>query len=264
MSIIRVIIPGYGKPKEDEKLAIFKTNMELLHKTCPRNFSLDVHLHIYDDTLAPEGEFPLTIHRAPGIVGEFIEKHTKSIDHDVHFVLILLDDVELQPSFNLDQAIQIQETYKIDILSPTLTDNSATFYPYMRSTYGPMYSHLPSDNTEYPCIVPLLRITYACELFCYLMPVASFLAWSAHIDLANPWLWGMDLLLSHAFNLRVGMIPFMTATHYFQKSSYDIDPFVCFHTYLSKYGETQLSLSRLPSIKTTVPLLTLYKYDKCT
>jgi len=285
---IRVIIPGYGQPHADKKQAIFNSNITLLAQTCPPGNTLDVHVHIYDDTNVPQDpiipdvnpDVTLTIHREPGIVGEFIGKHASALQaansqpepqaKPTH-ILMLLDDVELQPSFNLAQAIQIQEYCLLNILSPTLTDESATFYPYMRSSYGPLFSvgaappasQLPPGNAAHPPLVPLVplvRITSACEMFCYLMPTPSFMAWCAHLDPANPWLWGMDLLLTYKFKFRVGMVPFMTATHHFQSLCYDahpdIKPFERFHAYLAKYGETQESLSHLPAIVTTVPLIT--------
>ena len=269
--MIRVIVPGFGKPHTDKKHEIFKTNMTQLMTTCPTNYTLDVHVHIYDNTVAPvlapdALEFAtLTIHRQPGIVGEFIAQHQPLISASsptapapTH-VLMCLDDVELMPSFNLADALEIQKRCMLDVVSPTLTDESATFYGYMRSTYGPMYSQLPPGNAQHPPLVPLVRITSACEMFCYLMPTQSFYSWCSHLDAANPWLWGMDLLLTHKFGLRVGMVPFMTATHHFQSMCYeaypDIKPFERFHAYLAKYGETQESLSFLPAIVTTVPLV---------
>ena len=272
---IRVIIPGFGQPHIGKKYEIFNKNMITLIETLPINYKLDVHVYVYDSSLPPElpnyknnsAFATVTAHLQPGIVGEFIAQNVHLLNQQSDeenfdyptYVLMCLDDVELMPSFDLAAAIEIQKRCMIDVLSPTLTDESATFYGYMRSTYGPMYSQLPPGNNEHPQLIPLVRITSACEMFCYLMPTNSFLKWSIHLDTANPWLWGMDLLLTHKFGCRVGMIPFMTATHHYQSLCYDmhpeIQPFDRFHAYLAKYGETQESLSLLPAIVTTVPLV---------
>jgi len=248
--MIRVIIPGFGQPRLDEKTRILESNLKLLSATKPANTILDVYLHAYDDSPVPShiDGVAITCMRSPGIVGDFIKCHAneRAIE-DCDKVFMCLDDVELMPSFHLSEAITIQERFGLDIFSPCLTTESATFYHYMRSSYGPSCD---ADGS------PLLRITTACEMFCYLMPTQGFMAWCQHLDKENPWLWGMDLLLTHKFGLRVGMLPSMTMMHHFQSLCYDahphINPFDRFHAYLKKYGETQVSLSHLPALLTTL------------
>lgn len=244
--IIRIIIPGFGKPCLDDKIAILKNNLEVIARTAPLDAKLDVHLHVYDDSTMPVGEYalPFHVHRKAGIVGNFIEQHAKDPTiHESEKVMMILDDVELNESFNLREAIRIQENMFFDIISPTLTQDSPTFYDYMRTCH---------TNT------PVVHITSACEMFCYVMPTNSFLKWAQHLDPRNPWLWGMDLLLTRKFDLRVGMLPSMTVTHYFQSLSYDahphIKPFECFHAYLRKYGESHKDISQMKAIISIEPI----------
>jgi len=258
---VRVIVPGFGAPNLEKKIDIFKNNLDILVKTRPENCTLHIHVHIYDDSETPipmlssHGNTSwgsITYHRGAGIVGQFIATHSTVLECECDKVFIVLDDVELMPSFHLGEAIRVQEACFLDILSPTLTNQSPTFYNYMKSSYGPIYSKLPNSSKP----VPLVRITSACELFCYLMNANSFIAWCMHLDPANPWIWGMDLLLTHKFGLRVGMLPHMTVHHHFQNASYDahpeINPFQQLQAYLAKYGESQESLSHMAAIITTI------------
>lgn len=251
---IRLIVPGFGAPNVKEKQRILKANLDRILQSMPEDAQLDVHVHIYDDSythlMMPDGRYRLFEWRCPGIVGDFIVKHScDPTIHECEKVMILFDDVELMNDFDLAEAIRIQEEYFLDIFSPCLTDTSKTHYPYMKKNYIRGYDEL-------------LRITNVCELFCYLMPVNRFLMWCSHIDSSNPWLWGMDLLLYSKFNMQVGMYPGMSMHHHYQNTCYDMHPdiavFERFHAYLAKYGETQATLASMPIIRTTINIKNLH------
>jgi len=240
---VLVIVPGFGSPNVEQKRRIITSNLDLIKSTSPSTWTFDVHVHIYDQSPSiPNAKN----HYAPGIVGEFIGKHRhESLAYNA--ILIFLDDVELQPSFNMHEAISIQKEHAIDIISPTLTADSPTPYPYMRQNYK-----------ECDVSPPSIRLTFGCEMFCYLMTPTAFATWASHLDQENPWLWGMDLLVTLKFNLKVAMLPFMTAKHHFQSLSYSsfphINPYDQCTKYLAKYNVTRESLANTNAILHSLPL----------
>ena len=242
---VLVIVPGFGSPNVEQKRRIITSNLDLIKSTSPSTWTFEVHVHIYDQSPPiPNAEN----HYAPGIVGQFIKKHMPLSGHEslaYDAILIFLDDVELQPSFNMYEAINIQKELGIDIISPTLTADSPTPYPYMRQHYTNY------DKTS-------IRVTFGCEMFCYLMTPAAFATWTSHLDPENPWLWGMDLLLTLKFNMKVAMLPFMTAKHHFQSLSYSsfphMNPYDQCTKYLAKYDVTRESLANTNAILDSLPL----------
>jgi len=243
---LQIVVPGFGPPELETKKRIFVENLHLLHQTCPRIYlyGLEVHVYLYDDdpdnsiaefleSCAPKH---MHVHKGKGIVGQFIAQHAPLCRTD-DALLFLLDDVELQPSFHLGHALALQRSLSLDILSPTLTDDSPTHYPYMRVGFHPARG---------------VRLPFACEFFCYLMTGHAFQRWAAHLDPENPWMWGMDLLLTVSFGLRVGMPTFMNAKHHFQGLCYqtrpEIDPFAAYYAYLKKYNMSRDELSKMPAL----------------
>jgi len=242
---IYVIVPGFGAPNLAEKTRILVANLATLNATKPLEAKIVMHVHAYDESAVPEHE-SITVHRGPGIVGQFLRPHLHTSPKP-DYVMLLLDDVELMPNYRLDVAIDVTRTLGLDICSPCLTQDSPTYYAYMRT---PMQSH----NHEHEHV----RLTSACELFCYLMPHHSFVKYMEHLrEDANPYMWGMDLLLVKHFGLRVGMMSFACAKHWFMQASYGGslgDTFKQFHDYLALYGETQASLATLPAVLKTVTI----------
>jgi len=232
--LIYVIVPGFGAPNLGEKSRILRSNLAVLEKSKPLDAQLVMHVHVYDESEVPEHEL-IRVHRGPGIVGQFLRAHLTASQTCSH-VMLLLDDVELMPSYKLDVALDITRTLGLDICSPCLTQESPTYYAYMRAPLG-------QTNQ--------VRLTSACELFCYLMPRQSFVKYMEHLrEDANPFMWGMDLVLVKHFGLRVGMMSFACAKHWFMQASYGSlgDTFKQFHDYLAIYGETQASLATLPAV----------------
>jgi len=264
MTLLKVIIPGFGAPYVDIKTKILKWNLIHLQTHVPAGMTIEVNVHIYDDTPNPVlerldeniwfGDIIITFHRGKGIVGDFLYCH-RHFNKDVDYVLILLDDVELSPNFDLAYAIDLIKEHKLDMLSPALTDDSPTPYPYMRQSGIATPQNEPFRKH--------MRILSACELFCYLMTRSGFETWSNHIVTWNPWLWGMDLLLHVRFGLRVGMPNFMTARHHFQgtvytqhtkdKQSTGSDPHKAWADYMKQYNIEHTFLASMASTLEILP-----------
>jgi hypothetical protein len=120
------------------------------------------------------------------------------------YVLLMLDDIELQPSFNLNHFIQLYEKYNFDILSPTLTHTSEYSWPCMLQRGAD------------------IRDTRYAELFCYLMKPTAYARYHALLNEKSKFLWGVDLAL-HLHGFRIGLVDFMGMHHHLYRASYSPD-----------------------------------------
>ena len=106
-------------------------------------------------------------------------------------------------------------------------------------------------------------------MFCYLADMKSYAKWFSHLDAANnPWLWGMDLILTKHMGLRAGLLQMYSMRHHYQSTFYDTatgfvtadatasvpEPVARTHNasedfdkYITKFGETRESLSQQPN-----------------
>lgn len=195
---------------------------------------LVIRVCVYDDTdltsiveLHPE----VKIIHTPGIVGEFIKMYAPPSYVDTFdYVLLLLDDVLLQPNVDFAKMIFRKNTLGLDIVSPTKTLDSQFVYYYMLTR--------PDEDFN-------VKITTMCEYFCFLMDPKSFAIYYSHIDAENnPWMWGLDLLVYFKIGLRVGMMNDMTMKHFYHKTCYDQhperDPFEGLEHILKKNGITSI------------------------
>lgn len=208
-----VLIPGFGAPHDNMKLQILQHNIKIITQTYP-TAPVDFHICVYDDTTIPPNfhqNINITIHREPGLPGDFIKKFaTPDIVRDYQYILILFDDILLLPGVDMAKIIKTKEYFALDIISPTLSLDSKYIYKYMLT------------NPEAPFF---LRIVPCCELFCCLYDNASYTKYYEHVDPAiNPWLWGLDLILHYKLNMRVGLLNKMSMKHFFQSTCYDQHP----------------------------------------
>lgn len=205
-----VIIPGFGDPKWDEKVDILRKNMDAIER--PWVWSVDYIICQYT---------PVSIRKLPndliskpnvrviecsGVLGNNILKHVPPTivkNGNYNHVMILLDDVLIdKKTIHWEQMIIMQSKLEFDIISPTLAKREMSHWEYMS---------IPL--TQLPDKELIIRIMRRCELFCYLMTPKSYGIWYSHLDIENPWLWGMDLILNTCFGLRIGMFQQMKMHH---------------------------------------------------
>ncbi len=214
-----VLVPGYGEPHLDLKQRLLHTNLQKIRDWAPQ-----AHVQIMQYDTSPDADMGATIHRQPGAkVGEYLRTTCSPENLPPHdLVLLLLDDVEL---VDVDFRRMARALQYCDVVSPTLTDDSKCVYEYMRSD--------PSAQED-------IRVGPACEFFCYLMTATAYQTWHAHVSPANPWCWGMDLLIGGVMGLRVGRMPTQTMTHHIAGASYgpDDQPMRDCAAYLETYGQT--------------------------
>lgn len=198
------IVPGFGNPFLDSKLQILERNMKYISRYPGL---IDLVICVYDNSNVDQLKFNqidnvnISIHYEKGIVGEFLIKYT---NHDIienySHIMILLDDIELQPSFKWDLIFTMINDFNLDIFSPCLTKDSKYIYDYMIKS-----------NEKYT-----LNIVNCCELFCYIIPSEKYAKYFKLINNMNPWMWGVDLILNKIGNLQVGLSNVIQMRHYFQ------------------------------------------------
>jgi thymidylate synthase len=252
MSVLWLIVPGFGEPNVVEKRRILAANIETFVRGPWERIILQVH--VYDATqldVISDDKVHATVFRRPGIVGQFLEQSWSSerpLHHD--HVCMLLDDVELLPDVNWALAARVLADYRFDVLSPALTQDSPTGWDYMRAV---------------PARSPFsVHVVNACEMFCYLATPTAFDRWMSHYDKLNPWIWGMDLIIVKHMRLRVGLLQQMTARHHFKDTCYmqhpSVDPMLRMHVYLAKYGETMMQLrATLQSLGAVAAVVALFQ-----
>jgi hypothetical protein len=253
-----VLVPGFGHPHVDLKRHILISNLSLL-STFPGkvdvlvcHYSTDVDLAL-PPTSYNNHHLGINIIKEPGIVAQFIHRHAEPValaSQGYTHVMLLLDDVQLNPrDFSWPTALTYLHDFHLDVLSPSLTHDSKYVFPWM-------LTHI-QDGTH-------LHIVPCCELFCYLLPMASFARYYAYLDPENnPWNWGLDMMLHKVCDLRVGIANDLTMKHYLVTQNHGTasssptsasasassthNPFDQVVTYLKKYGQTRELLSHQPT-----------------
>ncbi len=203
---ILVAVCGVGDPNFDEKILACTNNIEAITKTAPSKYKnkIDFVFYAYDDQLTNELNCynNCKIVRAPGFVGEFIYRHlqqhkVKNYDR----IIVMLDDIELQSNFNLNDLLEIQNTYKFDIVTPALTSDSKSSHKFMK-TRG-----IKTKDT-------ILHVGFV-EFFMYVMKPASkaYRQWLSCFNEHTRTMWGIDLVLHQELELKLGLIDNMTIRH---------------------------------------------------
>lgn len=240
-SSLHVFISGFGSPHLEEKMRILKNNMHVINQFQWSHVYYTICC--YDDTPLEdyEGFANVKIIREKGIVGQYIQRHlvpnTQGTAFD--YLLCILDDVELQPDIDWEKMIHYTNYFDIDILSPSMTQDSKYQFSYML------------HESQFP--QPAVKITAALEYFCYFMRSSSYSKYYPHVNGdRNPWMWGLDMLLTKCIGLRLGVINHMTMKHWYKNESYmvrlDSNPCDGYNYVLEKYNETTDSLANQPSV----------------
>lgn len=236
-----VLITGFGPPHWDHKLQILENNLQKITNypwtTCDIHLCQYVSPRDYQIPKSLQDQYRLTIHYNPGIVGEFILKHAQpeTLTH-YDYVLLLLDDIELQ-DFHIPTLLKYIHQFNLDIISPSLTQDSKYQYDYLLSTNYTFH----------------LKITNVCEYFCMLFKRESFTNYYNAILPENPWMWGLDLILHKHLKLNVGIANQILMKHWYKNDSYasrtDFNPAEGFHKQIKLYNETPDSLAMQKAVR---------------
>jgi hypothetical protein len=195
-------IPGFGGPQFDFKKSLLTKNIDKIRNTF--NGTVDITLFNYGDKSV---DIQCNEIMQKGYVGQFIYKHlTPDLINKYHFVLLLLDDIELDDNINIDTIIRNYTYYNLDIISPSLNTASKWNHQYMLQ--------LPDSNK--------IRFTQCLELFFYLMKPSSYTKWYNLLDQKSNWLWGIDYAM-YNYNIAPALMDGMTITHHIKNGSYSPD-----------------------------------------
>lgn len=226
---IFVIIPGFGGPNVATKLEILRNNISVIESYSWNKIT--IRICVYDDTVMPLWVLEnanIEIIREPGIVAEFMIRHAHpdAIGQPTIFMGVL-DDILLDSQLPWENVLKWQKDLQLDILSPCLTLDSKHVYKYML------------HNPQQPMFT--LRMTRVCEFFCYIMPFESYKRYYPHLDVNNPWMWGLDLILEKKLNMRTGIMNTVLMKHFYHNECYvqrpDRNPGDGYVYTLRKYGE---------------------------
>ena len=251
-SSLFVIIPGFGGPNIEHKCHILESNLNVI-RSYDWQQSPIIKICVYDQTafsIIPEkllNDPNIKWIYQKGVVGEFLLSNAcPCIDlyETTEYILILLDDVELQSNVKFDKMIEYMNTFNLDILSPTLTLDSKFQFNYMLQM--PNY-----DN--------VISVSSACELFCYFMKYSSYIfKYFPAIEKSNPWMWGLDMMLYKYFNINIGLINGMTMKHHYKNNAYTSiienddslpDPLIGQAILFDKYNTSMEELSQQKAIR---------------
>ena len=224
---VLIILPGFGDPYWDDKIAILRKNLEVFN-----SYNWDYTIQIQHYSL--DKQFPPEIKNNPrikiisekGILARNIHVHAsvnKVKKYD--YIMLLLDDVELVSPIDWGNIIATMKSHDLDVVSPC--------FPSQMS-YWDFMVHDPSDPQL------MLRVVSKCELFCYLMTLDAYKRYFEFIDPMNPWMWGMDFMLRSHMKLNVGILNQVFMIHHYPRlqDTHDAahDPRKDLMIYLEKYG----------------------------
>jgi hypothetical protein len=249
---VLVIVPGFGEPHWGHKLEILSHNYHcltahpsasemqldfvILQYTTERHFPMDF---FEKHTSAHQRISKLNLIVSPGVIGTNLYKLVRPCMTDGYdYVLILYDDIEFQRPIQWGDLFMILDTptYQIDIVSPCLKDSSMSPWPYMahQADLAKRHSRAFIKRTR-------------CELFVYLMKSATYTLYYRHIDPMNPYMWGMDLILKHCFDLQPAIVNHWIMYHHYKATgNYHNGAVEDAERYLAKYQLTLSQASQLP------------------
>ena len=152
----------------------------------------------------------MTEHVGAGVIGQFLFRHATPRRQD-GVVIILLDDVRLDGETDWSCLLHTllggpgRRSAPV-ILSPSLTADSPTPWPYIMRTPGPSPRAMK------------IR-TNMLELFCYIMSGKTYVKWHGLLTDKSCWLWGLDLAL-HAANFKLEVVDAHPIKHLFAGNTY--------------------------------------------
>jgi hypothetical protein len=238
MASLFVIVPGFGEGNVPEKVRILENNVRIISEG-PWTFKMRIVVYTPGLQMPDfvESDPRIEIVRREGCVGENLRRfaHPRDIVGRYDLVLMLLDDVELHGSVDWAQMLEDKRALGLDVISPSLTHQSAPGHPYMFAKRDSIEDY---------------NVTNFLEFFCYLMDSEAYMKYYVHLDPDNPWMWGVDLVLHTKGGLRTALANRMTMTHHFKGTAYaESRPYEDMVLYLKKYGYDLADIQSIPPIK---------------
>lgn len=202
-----VVVTGFGPPHQKFKLSLFLHNIGILRKSW--NGEINVKVFNYsDEKINITRLYDVNIEQIleKDIIGQYLYKYLNpDCVKDYDYIMLILDDIELDLNFNLDKLIKIYEKEEFNILSPCLSKDSQFNREFM----------LENDEKYGDKI----RIVNFIEYFCYLMNIENYKVYYDLLDKNCFWLWGIDTCLDKYFS-KLGIMNNMKIKHWIKRASY--------------------------------------------
>lgn len=227
-SSLLVIVPGFGVPYLDEKKRFLRHNITVIRSTFEGRIVVRIfnYSHSTHGLVGLEMEGVEIVETAEaGIIGQFMYRHLPAavVCSEFDHIMLMLDDITLDPQTNITDLIQYQLHANYDVLSPSLT-------PHSMLSHGIMVQRFDMAGCT--------RRTNFLELFLYLMTPAAYEKYLSLFDDDTAWTWGLDLCL-HVQGFRLGIVDRWPITHHFKQSTYSPDkpcPWHEMNRMIAKYG----------------------------
>ena len=209
---IWVIIPGLGEPEIARKMGWVWSNVSRIRATIPREWYLFIMIAQYSEAVSthidPLHRYPrlrrviwCTRHHRPSYLGSFLREEMRPewIHPRIMGVLVLLDDVEIEASFDLSRLMARMEMEDLHTISPCLSRASVSCHWFM--------------HTQFPVPRKTFRRTNFVELFCQLFTVHGYTRWHRLLLPFTTYLWGVDMAMHHQ-GFRMGILETMRVIHH--------------------------------------------------
>jgi hypothetical protein len=233
-----ILITGFGNNHIEHKLKILKNNIRrIINKSIDIWNKIIINIAVYEDnyilslddlltTINKKIKLDINIIYKKGIVGEFIYEYASPmIVNNYDYVMFILDDVEILDDIDWEYLLILKENTQCDIISPSMSKTSLLENKNM----------LVDERNRYNA-----KIIPQCEYFCYIMDTNSYInKYYPLLDINNPWLWGIDLIL-YIVDIKVCLINSFVVHHYYKSESYFNffrNPHDDMINYLNKYKE---------------------------
>jgi GR25 family glycosyltransferase involved in LPS biosynthesis len=174
-----------GNPQYDFKFTVLLQNLKTLK--IDKN-DIDLMINIYSDQTIDEIKLKdfvnnIYIYREKMVLGEFWISNTYNeqiTKNNYDYIILILDDIVLEKSFNFNKIIDKKNEYSVDIISPYVLGAGNVF----------------NENVELKENKTFVK-TNCVELFCYIITPLIFFKYISNFRVEYKWTWGFDLLLSH-------------------------------------------------------------------
>lgn len=189
---ILCLVPGISADQLEHRVSILRSNIEILTKC---SFDLEFHIYDYANIGLNVSGVTKVVTGSLGLYQVF-PTYSDQVD-DFDYVVALLDDVEII-NINLDVMIQNYNQHNMDIMSPSVTRDSAWAHEVMKT-----------NNTS------LIREVKFIELFCYIMTPKVYHRWVSIMTEQNTFGWGIDTNMQLLLNLKLFLFDGYKIKHHY-------------------------------------------------
>ena len=228
-----------GDPGYSNKIEVLANNLNILKNA---NYNIDLIINIYDDSIIDLeffGKFVSNIYvsRKEGVLAElWLTNEYNNLIKKYDYIILILDDVMLDKTFNLNTILDKKNIYNLNIISPYIYNAGGLYNKSIKLQKN-------IDIIETNCL----------EFFCYIMNSEDFFLYLDTVCVDNRWTWGNDLLLKH-FGLSSGIDVSNKAFHMLSNNNNNRECFDSMDRFLLNNGftDTQSVLDKYPYVKNKI------------